>query len=42
MNIDIFEKYSSLFDSGIPDYVFFLSFWVTSITIAILLIFMKG
>lgn len=42
MDIDIFEKYSSLYDSGIPDCVFFLSFWVTSITIAILLIIMKG
>ena len=42
MNFDIFEKYSKLFDPGIPDYVFFLSFWATSLLIAILLIIMKG
>lgn len=42
MNFDIFEKYSKLFDPGIPDYVFFLSFWATCLLIAILLIIMKG
>ena len=40
--MDIIDKYSSLFDPGIPDYVFFLSFWATSLLIAILLIIMKG
>lgn len=40
--MDIIDKYSSLYDSGIPDYVFFLSFWATSLLIAILLIIMKG
>ena len=39
--MDIIDKYSSLYDSGIPDYVFFLSFWATSLLIAILLIIMK-
>ena len=42
MDIDIFEKYSSLFDPGIPDYIFFLSFWAMSLIIAILLIVKKG
>ena len=41
MDIDIFEKYSSLFDPGIPDYIFFLSFWTMSLIIAILLIVKK-
>ena len=40
--MDIIDKYSSLFDPDIPDYVFFLSFWATSLLIAILLIIMKG
>lgn len=35
------EQYSTLYDPGIPDYVFFTSFWITSALIAILLIIMK-
>lgn len=39
--MDIIDRYSSLYDPGIPDYVFFLSFWATSLLIAIQLISMK-
>ena len=42
MDLNIFEQYSSLFDPGIPDYIFFLSFWAMSLIIAILLIVKKG
>lgn len=42
MDIDIFEKYSSLFDPGIPDYIFFLSFLAMSLIIVILLVVKKG
>ena len=42
MDLDIFKRYSCFFDPNIPDYVFFLSFVITSLLIAILLIVMKG
>lgn len=38
MDLDIFKRYSCFFDPNIPDYVFFLSFVITSLLIAILLI----
>lgn len=41
MYFNILEQYSTLYDPGIPDYVFFLSFFVMSTLIAILLIIMK-
>jgi hypothetical protein len=41
MNCDIFEQYSTVYDPGIPDYIFFFFFWITSTLIAILLLMIK-
>lgn len=41
MSCDIFEQYSTVYDPGIPDYIFFFFFWITSTLIAILLLMMK-
>lgn len=41
MSCDIFEQYSAVYDPGIPDYIFFFSFGITSTLIAILLLMMK-
>lgn len=41
MSCDIFEQYSTVYDPGIPDYIFFFPFWITSTLIAILLLMMK-
>ena len=41
MSCDILEQYSAIYDPGIPDYIFFFPFWITSTLIAILLLMMK-